>query len=646
MDFTSYNQRNPSLFADCEPNKVSCFLDKLNQALKQPTVTAPIYTMLTSWATAGLGKPDLLNAGISVPDSLGRRLLLGKDVPVLVPKPTLESSGPRPVLRELEEEDAEEFPADTTIWMSKNGAKTDAIGYFGIEKNLEDKPFAVLKIKAMGKDGGFQSEDWLGFWNNATAIAKKNGVTNLVIDLVNNGGGSVELAAMITRSLLPAAGQDLICNLYNQRQTQYAKAWDKFAEVDAALEAFVNSPQAQKARSEALLALNTSAPANITALENRFLTQSEVLTNINNILITLTGFSSPILFNSSLLATIDARIRVGDFYSETLLKTVARLATDVTNLAGSGTNAPSSYKGLTFKNPFMQFFPEGTNMFGNLTQLVRGGKIGNFSESYMQDVCTKTFDLEVPPNDFERIVIATNGKCGSACAVLAETVRMVSEKMQGSLNVPMVRYLAWGGTGTYATVEEAKADLSATAFPGGVVIDQLKGLVTFYIAFINNAVYLQRSVQYLGLDESVLDSILESLPGFGYYLKSNPQVSLNQMYMRLLGPDALPIEYQFTKTDFYLSNWYRDVGDREAVKWKRSALVEMHADAAQAFDLMTTAPVTTDDSGLATGAIVGIVLGATAIGFVVFAGLAAAFGMVGGGVTSGGGGAAAAATSV
>merc|ERR1711879_177772 len=86
---------------------------------------------------------------------------------------------------------------------------------FNVDENKEE--FATLKIvNFFGPEGetdpnfsptGWNEVDsWLQLWKELSAAAAARGVSRLLVDVLGNGGGSVELAYSFVRSLFPRLG--------------------------------------------------------------------------------------------------------------------------------------------------------------------------------------------------------------------------------------------------------------------------------------------------------------------------------------------------------------------------------------------------------------------------------------------------------
>lgn len=73
--------------------------------------------------------------------------------------------------------------------------------------------FAVLKIEGFLQ---FTEQNLFTIWQNITTVATEKNVTRLIIDVINNGGGYVNLGYYLAQLLYPEATWEQLSNPYDQ----------------------------------------------------------------------------------------------------------------------------------------------------------------------------------------------------------------------------------------------------------------------------------------------------------------------------------------------------------------------------------------------------------------------------------------------
>merc|ERR1712048_415374 len=225
------------------------------------------------------------------------------------------------------------------------------------------------------------------------------------------------------------------------------------------------------------------------------------------------------------------------------------------------------------------------NPYSNLVERIRGGILTSFTSRYVwEDTCFELFQKHPTKwtNPFRKVLILTDGMCGSSCDTSTRTAHMLAKLNPEAITV---KYITYGGLGGDAAT--AKNTLSATSFQGGNVENTalqtvwgplmhttLNGLLVMEWSGFPNLTMAIRHF-FLGLPELPYWGS-EQLPGF----------SQSQIYQRALGDDSLPMEYYFEPTDIYLPDWYSNVGGQSFLNWDEMELLRVHTDAAKAFAIM------------------------------------------------------------
>merc|ERR1711963_765564 len=105
--------------------------------------------------------------------------------------------------------------------------------------------------------------------------------------------------------------------------------------------------------------------------------------------------------------------------------------------------------------------------FDFLVERNRGGILDNFTSLYAwEDTCVALFKQHPTTwtNPFRKVLVLTDGTCGSSCDTSTRTAYMLAKLHPEEITV---QYISTGGTGGDAAA--TKETLSATSFPGGNV---------------------------------------------------------------------------------------------------------------------------------------------------------------------------------
>jgi len=159
--------------------------------------------------------------------------------------------------------------------------------------------------------------------------------------------------------------------------------------------------------------------------------------------------------------------------------------------------------------------PENSSSwYSNSVQYERGGINGNYSQKVGFYGCQSTYDnLITSKFRFKKILIASDGLCGSACAIFTHVLSQDST----------VRTLAMGGI-------ESQSKMSYFSFPGGIVI---------------NNTDVDSWIKYYNLVSHYIPSF--SLPDGGL------RFVIPEIYGSL--SDTVPLEFIFKPSHFRMHMW-------------------------------------------------------------------------------------------
>jgi len=215
----------------------------------------------------------------------------------------------------------------------------------------------------------------------------------------------------------------------------------------------------------------------------------------------------------------------------------------------------------------------------------RGGVQANFTSKFLGTTDCVGLFKKYPAswtNPFRKVLILTDGSCGSSCDTATRTAYMTA--MQDPTTVS-VSYISYGGLG--GTAAEAKQTLSATSFPGGNVNDHALAMVwkpLLQTTFLG--ILLMQWAGFLNIS-SAIASFGMNLPEWPYWGNTElPGFAQSEIYQKVLGKDSLPMEYYFIPTDIYLPTWYDNVGGQYVANWNESELLRAYTDASAAFAMM------------------------------------------------------------
>lgn len=448
---------------------------------------------------------------------------------------------------------------------------------------VKPKEYAVMKLTTMGLSPMELMEAWKDL------VSKSTGVTNLILDLTDNGGGDVATSYIWAQSLYPGVEP----NLYDRNIGPAARYLISSGLEFTALNATVSQ----------LLDNQTYMEQRVAELNNNR-TEFQALVDDTNAVL---AFIYELYNQSSLLQDLngcDAIFDCRDVWAQLDDKTID-VRTAMNDIAATGSAVTtqllsdvleSILEAANYINPYIVDVdrikaPDGSvNSYLDYVYHQRGGVNNTYTntfqiadevaykrEMYLReqdelfessngtagldlsdiglDIPTIDWNAYQPPekwtppssHPFKKILAVGNGLCGSACDQFSRTSWFYS---LAHPEAPVFRYATYGGNGN-------RDDLSGTVFCGGNVIytDYVSqswayyGLVSLVADWTDNKTLIQHGDEFGSL-----------LPTPPYGQLYTPRYSQSEMYQRAMGPDALPMEYYIVPTDYYIQKWFYDTG--------------------------------------------------------------------------------------
>lgn len=439
-------------------------------------------------------------------------------------------------------------------------------GFWQVLINEEDnKPYIVLKLTSFMLDtkdlpsSDFDFMDgFVDFWRDLTTQAQRAGIKRLLVDVVSNTGGYVRLAYAYVRAIYPDLPMEVVCNAYDRPIDSLFSLYEKIQ--GEALTEFLMKETTGRDRLSVL-------KRNKTALQQMMWMTDKV---------TMAGAQLELFSGDEAWMLSDifrqSRLSMSNFLS---------IIGNLTQVAGSVGNPFAQSMGATNEDG------EEIDPYNNPTWWERGGKSAEFTMKYRNEECTSLFypasvdqTFSSIENPFTEILMLSDGLCGSSCDTSTRTTYLLSKKGLGSPQ-RTINYITFGGLG--GSAEKSRTTLSATSFPGGNV--QSAAMYTVYNPVFKLAAFGYLAAEWAGLDalKQQFFEFSEKVPQYPYYAEKLPMYSQSEIYQNALGPNALPTEYVFMPTDFYLPDWYYGLAGQSPLRWNEDELSRVYRDAAKAF---------------------------------------------------------------
>lgn len=377
--------------------------------------------------------------------------------------------------------------------------------------------------------------EWLA--GNATMA----GVDKLIIDLVGNGGGTINTGMSLAQCLYPKADPAIIFgNLYDRRLGPGMKyALDNgldFTTFNATFFQLIGNTTwiaQRKAELQDSPTLNKLAQLTL-AVQDAI----QVLYNIS-------GSAFEQLPNGTVISTkaqawqetiAPIRANLTAFLAGEM-KLEEKMVVDMLTTLNTYSSMVNPYKGQA---ALMEAYKD-------YVALKRGGATGHYTKKITFAEMFGVPNLgDLKEHPFKQITAVTDGLCGSTCDTFSKTAYFYSKTHP---KAPTFKFLSYGGTGE-------RLDLNPTSFAGGDVETINYEEAWTYLG----AVYAL--AQWLGEAD-----LIEAASGFGDHLPvaafGNSEFggyTQSEVYQLAMGDKSPPMEFVNMPTDMYIKEWYYNTG--------------------------------------------------------------------------------------
>lgn len=374
--------------------------------------------------------------------------------------------------------------------------------------------YAVLKVESFAID----PVDAHAIWGNLTLAAKAQGVTKLLIDISNNGGGILQTGNALAVSMFPKISYKWFENQFDLNYNDPMRVWlDKVYPVirdvdnvattwsDSQLQTLISSmSQAQRN------ALKVTANAMLqfcNANCQDFQTECQGC----SLLVTLRQAVTAFLSSST---------------PSTLRQLIDEATTVATNIQPWTVTQGGSYL-LQNGDLAMREINRG-GVLSNLTE-----QVAYFTQNEFFDASTAALDLD---HSFGEYVIVSNGVSGSTTAIFQTFVTQLWKNRDQSLVQSSVITCTYGGTSN-------GSDTTLTGYPASVQDVQIENpLVTDGALFMLEALLPPNSTitSQVTAARQDFENALYFPP---YFADSLPRLPVVNYYDNFMEPGAMPLQY-------------------------------------------------------------------------------------------------------
>ena len=385
------------------------------------------------------------------------------------------------------------------------------------------------------------TEDTIEMWKKIVEVATKENTTKLLIDIVGNGGGTVDTAYFLALALYPDMKFEDWINFYNFRVSE---------NLDTILSVY-------PLFSETSELLDSNTKEYVSFLNNNPEIGAKSLKTVSNILKAI----------DIVLQGIQTRVSLNE-------KGLKQLQTAASSLAAASTMLSEGDQ-IDFENSALDVFGDALDLFEaaftktsrnntNLREIIQGGSLVNVTEFYTWSDEEKFENLKktavVQNLPFESYVLLSDGLSGSSASIFENNVRSYAKKNAG--NVTPAVGVSFGCAGE-------KETCPLTQYAGGSIADSryflgdayleaavYLGLYSMILPFVNDT--SKRSIQgneTLVEFKNGVDKLLLALPQPPIGAAQFPEYTVEMYYNNLMSPETLPAEYFNIPPDAYIKFW-------------------------------------------------------------------------------------------
>jgi len=391
--------------------------------------------------------------------------------------------------------------------------------------------YAVFKIDTFewpdedqmsGKD--FE-EIWQG-WNDLTNSAADAGVTRLIVDIIGNGGGNVDLGYALASFMYPDAQWADFSNTYDM---VYSEAMDVYwNEVQPFFTSGLSDALGGTYSNATMLA--NEDPTMLVSKLNKTVGFLGALAEVNGD----SSVSSAYETTKLILMSVQLRDPVSISVEEMTL-----LLNTITGLAGG--SSPGQLNYFTFTGSSVPVPVE----------LQRGGVTANYTSQFVflqpnafELSHIRNMEMEHPYQFNQYIVLADGNLVGSTANTFMTTVNEYSKSNPD----PNLRLVSYGGSGK-------REDSAVSQFSGGFV--GFADLSTLYVPdflLIILASWFDGTPAGGKVDE-ILAAYDTTIPNPSYYNFMAPRFPVSEIYSAKTGQNSIPLEYVDQVPDNYIRQW-------------------------------------------------------------------------------------------
>uniref|UniRef100_A0A0G4I027 Tail specific protease domain-containing protein n=1 Tax=Chromera velia CCMP2878 TaxID=1169474 RepID=A0A0G4I027_9ALVE len=415
----------------------------------------------------------------------------------------------------------------------------------------EEQKYCVLSLRSFS----LKHDDYpnlLNAWDSMAAVARNHGIEKLILDVNENGGGTVQLAYAFLAKIFPSAPGDKICPYLRIRLGPLSRLLSRHG-----LLGDEGRAARQRALNDREVMQRTVEDWKKKDCERGLGKHDSFKAALKGILYFIEDVYDPEIDDMS-----EGEI---DWIKETLKKKdINQRFQEAVDKCADRTLDRSTLKRVASSiDLILQVwtpFERKIDYVGSEWKLWGGAKrlytrpLTNWLKQ-----CTSNFgkneDQVVHP--FKKILIFSSGMgCISSCDTFASSAREWS-RANPSVE-PSVKFLTWGGASVSSVAKESV--LSGTTAQGGFVKgENMQNRLWVWFALFRW--FAETTGSELLLPE--LDKVEKLLPPVPYAMEKTPRLTRAAGFQTTWGMDSLPAEYYKVPTDFTLPAWFNGLSREE-----------------------------------------------------------------------------------
>lgn len=386
------------------------------------------------------------------------------------------------------------------------------------------------------KDFMMDPEVYVAKWDAMVAEAQTAGITKLVYDVNNNGGGSVATAFTAAKRLVPSMTVE-DCPKYRYRLGSF---------VDFLQTRGLRGETVRRTISKLVPSLDSRRASNLMA--RNCMTGQRIFDRV--------------LLIANATETYFSIVEGGQSQGD--LTAWQKQITGAKEACMAGTLTPE-----TVQNLFDMLISMGEGivagsdylMQDKTDRLVRGGVGASYSAPYdLMDLCPKAMvptDTmpEAPAHPFKDVRIFGSGNCGSSCSTATLTAYLYS-KATPAYDGPAISFVNWGGDGRHPK----ENGMTGTSFQGGNVADSdiLSSPMFIYMSLLDSITQLSGAPRL----NRIVQRAAALIPTWSQGEPTLPRFTQTEIFApKQLGENSLPLELYTIMPEHYIKAWFLGVND-------------------------------------------------------------------------------------